>query len=78
MATVLAFPLARRGRFIRKQASWLAGMSDRGLERTLWSQLQLQRDALLNKGVDPRTVDVEVGALERAIRAELCAWGRRA
>lgn len=71
MAKVVPFPLARRRAFIRGQAAWIGGMSPEGAEGTLRRQLEIQRQALTSKGVDPERVAVEVSALEAAIRCEL-------
>lgn len=71
MAVVLAFPLSRRVRLIRRLANRISDMSARGAEQTLFCQMQIQRDALLSKGVAPATVDQQVRSLEGAIRAEL-------
>lgn len=70
-AQIIAFPLARRRAFIVRQAGSMAIRSVELAEGYLAQQLRLQADAMLRKGIPPETVDREVGALERAIRAEL-------
>lgn len=70
MAEVLAFPLARRRGFIRRQAAWYCEQGQRAAESNLQYQMMVQRDALLNKGVDPASVEAGVRALEQAIRDE--------
>lgn len=71
MAEVLAFPLARRRDLVRRQAEWFCGQSHRAAEANIFRQLQVQRNTLLAKGVDPVTVEREVRALESAVRAEV-------
>jgi hypothetical protein len=69
-ATVLAFPLARRFDYIRRQARWYCDQNHRSAEANLYHQMQVQRDTLLAKGVDGEAVEREVRALEVAIRNE--------
>lgn len=71
MATVLPFPLARRQTFIRRQANWYLGQGEGAAERNLRRQLQVQRDTLTRRGVDPPRALAETAALEAAIRAAI-------
>jgi hypothetical protein len=68
-ADVVPFPLARRRDLIQRQAAWFCDQGERAAESNLWRLLQVQRDALLRRGVDPPVVEREVQALEAAIRA---------
>lgn len=72
-ATILVFPLQRRTGLIRKQASWFVTQETRkGAESNLARLLEVQREALISKGVPPELVDPQLTDLEGAIRAE--AW----
>lgn len=73
-ALVVPFTLSRRRDLIRRQASWFLEQGHRAAERNLSRQLDVQRTALLSKGIDPERVDGEVRALAAAIRAEV--WRR--
>lgn len=70
-AKVIAFPLSRRRDLIRRQAVWFARQTARAAEANLFHHLQVQRDALLSKGVDAAEVEREARALEGEIRAEV-------
>jgi len=71
MAEVIAFPLARRVGYVRKQGQWYAEQAPKAAESNLRRQMQVQLGALLNRGVDPSTAEREVQALEAAIRCEV-------
>jgi hypothetical protein len=72
MAEVLPFPLARRRTLVARQAAWFVRQSEAAAEHNLARQLEVQRDALLRKGVGQAVVEAEVQALEGTIRAT--AW----
>ena len=71
MVEVLPFPLVRRRAYVRRQAAWFCEQTAKGAENNLFRQMNVQRDALLNRGVDPERVEAEVRALEAAIRCEV-------
>jgi len=70
-ATILPFPLARRVGYVRKQADYVLSVSHKAGERHMERQLELQRQNLLTKGVNPAAVDAQVAALRSAFRREL-------
>ena len=70
MADVVAFPLARRRDFIRRQARYLATQGPHAAEQNLAYQLRKQRETLLSKGITTLDVEAQVQALEMAIRLE--------
>lgn len=70
-AKMLAFPLARRVAFVRKQANSMAIRSEDLAEKYIALQMRTQADTLRNKGIEETTVSREVASLERAIRSEL-------
>lgn len=70
-AAVVPFPAARRGAYIRKQATRMAELSATHAEAHLRQQLRLQAETMQRKGVDERTIAREVRSLESAVRAEL-------
>lgn len=73
MAEVLPFPLHRRAGLIRKQAAWFVEQESRkGAENNLARLLTIQREALVNKGVDHAEAAEQAKQLEAAIRA--AAW----
>lgn len=74
-AEILAFPLVRRRRFIRRQARELAHGRGRNRARYLANQIAIQKRALLSRGIDPTVVETECAALEAAIIEE-CGLGR--
>ncbi len=71
MARVFPFPLNRRVDLIRKQAEFYARSNPKAAENQLTHLLDVQRSALVRKGVDPVSADNEVDALEGAIRADV-------
>jgi uncharacterized protein DUF6074 len=70
-ATILAFPLARRRRFVRRQAEVIVSLRPTAGENYLLRQLATQWDALERRGVACVQIEREIKALEQAIRAEL-------
>lgn len=71
MAEVLAFPPCRRRDLIRRQAHWYAEQAPHAAERNLDQQINLQRETLIKKGVDPVSAERATEALRGAIRAEV-------
>ena len=71
-AEIIPFPLAHRRLLISRQAQWFVEQSERAAERNLSRQLQVQRETMLRRGVDPTRAEAEVRALEALIRAT--AW----
>lgn len=71
MAEIIPFPLNRRRDLVERQANRFLDLGPKSCETTLAHQLQVQREALLRKGVDPVDVEREVRGLEGAIRAEV-------
>jgi hypothetical protein len=73
MAEMLAFPLSRRVGLIRKQGAWFVAQETRkGAERNLARLLEIQRQALVSKGVPAEKVEPQLKELEGAIRGH--AW----
>lgn len=70
-AAVIPFPLDRRAGYIRRQGNRLATMSSKAADGVLDHQLQIQRDALMRKGIDANEAEAQARALESAIRAEV-------
>jgi len=73
MAEVVPFPLARRRGLVLRQAEWFAQQSPAAAEANLLRQVQIQREALLRRGVDPCVVERECSGLVGAIRAVVWA-----
>jgi hypothetical protein len=71
MAQVLPFPIYRRRSFIERQAQCAAALNPDACERHISRQMQVQRDVMLRKGVDPVRADRELKSMEAAIRAAL-------
>jgi hypothetical protein len=69
IANVIPFPLSRRVAFGWRHADIINGLEPRSAERHLAHQLEVQREALERRGVDPERIDREVASLERAILA---------
>lgn len=70
--TVIPFPLSHRRSLVRAHARHLSGQRPEVAQRTLDRQLNIQREALARRGVDPLIVEREIAELHDAIRAELC------
>lgn len=68
MAEVLPFPPARRRGFVQRQAARAAEMSPGAGERHLAQQIQIQRDTMVRRGIDPEIVEREMRKLETALR----------
>ena len=76
-ALVVAFPLAKRAGYLRRQSSYVRSISREAGERHIARQLDLQRQYLLSKGVASPAVESEVRTLAAILRAQL--WqGRHA
>jgi hypothetical protein len=73
-ATILAFPIARRGDQVRALASQMAKRPAAQAEKHLAYQLRRRRDALLRKQVPVDVVRRQLRAFERAVRRAL--WFR--
>lgn len=71
MAHVVPFPLARRQRYVQRQAEVIAGMKREPGDRYLQRQLEQQSDVLQRRGIAADLIKHETGALERAIRNAL-------
>lgn len=71
MAAVIPFPLARRVAYVRRQVHRVVELSGDAGERYIAQQVQLQRDAMVRKGVAFELIEVEMRCLESAIRSEL-------
>jgi hypothetical protein len=71
MAQVLPFPLARRVDLVRKHADLSFGMRAELVDAHIRRQVDVQRQALLRKGVDPDRVERECKELAAAIHAEI-------
>lgn len=72
-AEVVPYPSTRRVGLIRKLARLMARYSADAGDRTLAARLDVQRTALLRRGLPPNVVEREMRALELAVRAELWA-----
>ncbi|WP_283806088.1 DUF6074 family protein [Bradyrhizobium sp. LTSP849] len=72
-ARIFAFPPSRRQDYIRRQARMIASMNAVSGERYLSRQIEQQRGIMIGRGIAPQTVQRELKALERAIRAAM--WG---
>jgi hypothetical protein len=73
-ALVLPFPCVRRRGFVLRHAQHIASVSRVTGERYLSCQLKIQLDAMIRRGIAPKLIELELQALEHAIRAEL--WHR--
>jgi hypothetical protein len=71
MGLIKPFPRWRHRPFVLKHAGNVADMGQAAGERYLGQQLDVQRKTMEKRGIAPELIDAEVGALERAIRAEL-------
>ena len=74
MTAIIAFPLARRSSYIKRHAARMACLRAGAAEAYLRRQLDIQRDALIRKGIDPASIETDLKELERAI---LLAAARR-
>lgn len=70
-AVVLAFPLARRMGYLRRQSSYVQSISLEAGARHIARQIDLQRQCLLAKGVSGPAVEAELRSLEIALRSQL-------
>jgi hypothetical protein len=70
---IVAFPSVRRVGYVRKLAWMLVHYRPDAAERTLAAQLDIQRAAMLRRGLAPDVVERELRALELAVRARLWA-----
>lgn len=75
MAKVIPFPLARRRDLIERQAAWFCEQNHRAAEASLRRQLQIQRETLLRKGVDPERVEQQCREMEDAVRVAARRYG---
>lgn len=71
MATIIPFPINRRGPYIARQAHRAAELRPDACERYIAHQIKLQRDCMVRKGIEQWLIDRELGCLERAIRKQL-------
>src|SRR3712207_2351360 len=70
-ACVVPFPSARRSRFVRKQAAYMAALPQAAAEKHLQQQLELQARTMSRKSMDPEIINEDLRQLELAIRAAL-------
>jgi hypothetical protein len=70
-ATTIRFPLSRQRPLVIKLAQRMAAQQPARVEKTLRLELDRRIDALHRQGLSDRAVQVEISALESAIRAEL-------
>jgi hypothetical protein len=70
-ATILAFPIARRGDHVRTLAAQMAARPAAQAEKHLAYQLRRKRDALTRKQVPDEVVRRELRAFEGAVRRAL-------
>lgn len=73
MALIVPFPLARRRRYIQRQAEVIAGMKSEPGDRYLQRQLEQQSGVLERRGIARGPIEREIKSLERAIRNALWA-----
>ncbi len=71
MSKVLPFPLTRRLIFIDRHARRAASLNQAARETHIARQIEIQRDAMLRKGIDEELICRELSGLERAIRVAL-------
>jgi hypothetical protein len=71
MSQIVPFPLARRRAFIARQAKYAAVLNATACERHIATQIKIQREAMLRKGIDERLVRRELSHMELAIRTAL-------
>jgi hypothetical protein len=70
-AEILPFPLVRRAGFARRHAAIMAETTPAKADAHLNRQLDIQRQVLHRRGVDPQIIDQQIAALEAQIRAEI-------
>jgi hypothetical protein len=68
---LVPFPLAHRRTFVARLASQMPGRPHGAAEQHLQQQLKRQAQILRRRGFDERTIQQQLLALERAVRAEL-------
>jgi hypothetical protein len=66
---VIPFPARHRVAYIRNVAHMLASYRPAAAERTFAAQMEVQRNAMLRRGIAPEAVEREVRMLEQAVRA---------
>ncbi|TDR89123.1 DUF6074 family protein [Enterovirga rhinocerotis] len=69
--SVHPFPRCRHRPFVEKHAANVAYMGRAAGEKYLAQQIDVQRKTMLKRGIEPTLIEVEVKALESAIRSEL-------
>ena len=69
---ILPYPATRRVGYIRNMARLLASYRPETAERTIATQLTVQRQAMLRRGLPNDIVEREVTKLEHAVRTALC------
>jgi hypothetical protein len=70
-ARIIRFPLSRQRPLVMKLAQRMAVQGPARAEKTLRLEMDRRIDALHRQGLSDRTVELEICALESAIRAEL-------
>jgi hypothetical protein len=70
-AIVVPFPLARRRRYIVRQAKRAFELTGDAAERHIQSQIKIQADAMRRKGISEIVITREIKNMEFAIRSVL-------
>ena len=70
-ARILPFPRTRNRAFVLRHAARMADLSEATAEKHLAAQLDIQRTTMARRGIAPELVEVQLRALECAIRCEL-------
>ncbi len=70
-AAIVPFPIARRHKFIERQANRVAGMARDAGERHIQTLRKVQTDVLRRKGVGDEMIARELQHMENAIRNAL-------
>jgi hypothetical protein len=68
---IIPYPLTRRRRFIKKQASYIGAATPKTAERLLAHTLQVQADVMTKRGIPPEVIAAEIKSLEVALRVAL-------
>jgi hypothetical protein len=72
---VVPFPLARRRAYILKQAAWFAERPPQAAETNLQRQIQVQREAMQRRGLDPDVIAQQCREMEYAVRVAALRFG---
>jgi hypothetical protein len=71
MATILPFPLLRRRGYVQRQALRMARETPRGAENWLAYIIEINRQAMIRRGIPTDLSEAELHDLEAAIRAQV-------